>query len=195
MTENKTVRYRIDTKRSRFTVRAFVTGVLSAFGHNPTIAIRDFTGEAEFAPGTLENASLRLTVKAASLESVDDLGARERQEIERVTRDEVLEASRFPEIIFESYEINGNMVSEGMYRVEIVGDLSLRGVKNRCAFDTQVLVASEMLRASGEVMLRQSDFAIKPVSAAAIFSLSGGSIRVKDELKVSFDIVARAYEA
>lgn len=195
MTENKTVRYRIDTKRSRFTVRAFVTGVLSAFGHNPVIAIRDFTGEAEFAPGTLENASLRLMVKAASLESVDDLGARERQEIERVTRDEVLEASRFPEIVFESYEINGNMISEGMYRVEIVGDLSLRGVKNRCAFDTQVFVAPETLRANGEVMLRQSDFAIKPVSAAAIFAISGGSIRVKDELKVSFDIVARAYEA
>lgn len=195
MTENKTVRYRIDTKRSRFTVRAFVTGVLSAFGHNPIIAIRDFTGEAEFAPGTLENASLRLTVKAASLESVDDLSTRERQEIERVTRDEVLEASRFPEITFESFEINGNNVGEGMYRVEIVGELSLRGVKNRCAFDTQVWVAAETLRANGEVMVRQSDFEIKPVSAVAIFSISGGTIRVKDELKISFDIVARAYEA
>jgi len=192
MIGNNTVRYRIDTKRSRFTVRAFVTGVLSAFGHNPTIAIRDFKGEAEFAPATLENASLRLTVNTTSLESVDDLSARERQEIERVTRDEVLETSRYPEIIFESSAITGNHISEGLYRVEIAGELSLHGVKSRCAFDAQVWIAPETLRATGEILLRLSDFDIKPVSAAAIFSMAGGTIKVKDEMKLSFDIVARA---
>lgn len=194
MTDQIPVRYRIDTRRSRFVVQAYVTGVLSAFAHSPTIAIRDFTGEAEFVPGTLERASLRLTINADSLESVDDLSTRDRQEIERVTRDEVLETSRYPRITFESDAITGNHITGGMYRVEIAGELSLRGVKGRCSFDAQVLAAPETLRANGEFMLRQSDYGIRPVSAAAIFSMSGGTIKLKDEMKLSFDIVASAYE-
>jgi polyisoprenoid-binding protein YceI len=194
MTDHQTVRYRIDAKRSRFVVQAFVTGVLSAFAHSPTIALRDFTGEAEFAPGTLEKASLRLTVNAASLESVDDLGTRERQEIERITRDEVIETSRYPQITFESYEITGNNITGGMYRVEIAGELSLHGIKGKCAIDAQVWVAPDTLRANGEFLLRQSDYGIKPISAAAIFSMSGGTIKLKDEMKFSFDIIARAHE-
>jgi hypothetical protein len=42
-----------------------------------------------------------------------------------------------------------------------------------------------MLRAAGELTIRQSDYRIQPVSAAA------GTIRLKDELKLSFDISAR----
>ena len=42
-----------------------------------------------------------------------------------------------------------------------------------------------MLRASGEFTVRQTDYGIKPVSVA------GGALKVKDELKFSFDIVAR----
>jgi len=146
-------------------------------------------------PGTLEKASLRLTVNAASLESVDDLSTRERQEIERVTRDEILETSRYPQITFESGEITGNHITGDMYRAEIAGELFLHGVKGKCSFDAQVLAGSEILRANGEFLLRQSDYGVKPVSAAAIFSMSGGTIRLKDEIKLSFDIVARAYEA
>lgn len=195
MTTHQTVRYRIDPRRSRFVAQAFVTGVLSAFGHSPNVAIRDFTGEAELVPGTLENASLRLTVNAASLESVDDLSTRERQEIERVTRDEVLEVSRFPQITFESDEITGTRIAGDMYRAEIAGELSFHGVKRKCTFDAQVWATADSLRANGEFMLRQSDYGIKPISAAAIFSISGGTIKLKDEMKLSFDITARAYES
>src|SRR5208283_2149599 len=60
------VRYVIDASISRFTVRVSASGMLSAFGHSPTIAIRDFAGETQLNPGALENASLHVTVKAAS---------------------------------------------------------------------------------------------------------------------------------
>jgi hypothetical protein len=40
------------------------------------------------------------------------------------------------------------------------------------------------LRANGEFPLLQSNFNIKPVTAV------GGTIKLKDELKCSFDIVA-----
>jgi hypothetical protein len=42
-----------------------------------------------------------------------------------------------------------------------------------------------MLRAFGEFALRQSDYGIKPPSAV------GGGLKVKDEVKFTFDIVAR----
>jgi hypothetical protein len=42
-----------------------------------------------------------------------------------------------------------------------------------------------MLRASGEFTLSQSVYNIKPVSVA------GGALKIKDELKFSFEIVAR----
>ena len=37
--------YSINPGLSRFTVRAFATGMLSSFGHNPTLAVRSYTVE------------------------------------------------------------------------------------------------------------------------------------------------------
>jgi len=45
-----------------------------------------------------------------------------------------------------------------------------------------------MLHAFGEFTIRQSDYNIKPISAI------GGGLKVKDELKFSFDIVGRKQE-
>ena len=44
------------------------------------------------------------------------------------------------------------------------------------------------MRASGEFSVRQSDYEIAPITAAA------GAIKVKDEVKCTFDIVARKQE-
>src|SRR5215471_17042356 len=46
--------YRIDASQSRFIVRAFAGGFLSALAHDHTIAIRDFTGETQFTYGTVD---------------------------------------------------------------------------------------------------------------------------------------------
>ena len=43
----------------------------------------------------------------------------------------------------------------------------------------------DMLRANGEFTSAQSNYGIKPVSVA------GGTLKLKDELKFCFDIVAR----
>jgi hypothetical protein len=49
----------------------------------------------------------------------------------------------------------------------------------------KVMLSANSPRATGEFTLRQSDFGIAPVTAAA------GTIRIKDEMSGSFDIVAR----
>lgn len=52
----------------------------------------------------------------------------------------------------------------------------------------RVTLLGSMLRSSGEFTLRQTDFGIRLVSIA------GGALKLKDELKFSFEIVARRQE-
>jgi hypothetical protein len=58
-------------------------------------------------------------------------------------------------------------------------------VTNSQPLSAQVALIGDTLRAHGEFSLLQTAFGIKPVSIA------GGSLKLKDELKCSFDILAR----
>lgn len=178
--------YRVEAGRSRFVVQAFATGMLSAFGHSPTIAIRQFTGEVRFSPDHPESSALRLQIKADSLAVTDDVSDKDRREIQQQMNADVLETARYPEIVFESTKISADKIFASQYRARITGHLTMHGVTRACVIDAQVIAGADTLRASGEFTLRQTDFSIKPVSAA------GGTIKLKDELKFSFDIVARA---
>jgi len=177
-------RYRIDAAQSRFIVRAFAGGFLSAFAHDHTIAIRDFAGHADFTYGTVEPASLEMTIKAASLEITDKVSTSDRQKIEGTMRDEVLEIAKYPDISFKSTSVSASKTGEGQYQARISGELTLHGVTRPVAMTAQLEFGDKTLRAKGGFAIKQSNFSIKPVSVA------GGTIKVKDELKFTFDIVA-----
>ena len=177
--------YAIDADMSRFTVRAFASGMLSAFGHSPTLAIRDFTGRVEFAPGSLDAAALHIRINAGSLNVTDNVSDKDRREIEGAMNNDVLETARYPEMIFESSKVSASKVSDGQYLVNLVGDLSLHGVTGSQPITAHVGLMGGVLRAHGEFSLLQTAYGIKPVS------IGGGSLKVKDELKCSFDILAR----
>jgi polyisoprenoid-binding protein YceI len=181
-----TVRYLIDAKRSTFIVRGFATGMLSAFAHSPTIAIADFQGEVEWSSSALEDASLRLVIQAASLNVTDDISDKDRREIERKMHYEVLEADGFPEIIYECPRVSSiQKMGEGLSTVVLNGELSLHGVTRTQPVSARVTLSGDTLRAVGDFSVLQSDYEINPVSAA------GGTVKLKDELKLSFNITAR----
>lgn len=178
--------YQIEVAQSRFTVQAFATGLLAGFGHNPTIAIRDFTGEIRFVPGTLADASLRLVVNASSLAVIDDIKEKDRREIESTMHREVLETHLYPQIVFQSTNITPTRIVEGRYKARIIGDLTLHGVTNPGLWlQAQININADGIRAQGDFTLKQSDFKMKPVTVAA------GALKLKDELKFTFDFVAR----
>jgi len=177
-------RYRIDAGQSHFTVKAFAGGLLSAFAHDHNIAIRDFNGEADFTYGTVRPASLRITIKAGSLTITDKVSSADRQKIEGTMRDEVLEITKYSEIVFNSTGVTANKTGDGQYQARISGDLNLHGVTRPLTINAQLEFGDKTLRARGGFAVKQSSFEIKPVSVA------GGTIKVKDELKFSFDIVA-----
>ncbi len=178
------VQYVLDGKMSRFTVQAFASGFLSGFGHNPTIAIRDLSGVVQLSPDSLD-ASLNIRIAAASLSVQGNVSDKDRRDIERAMRDQVLEAAQFPEITFGSTQVALTKTSEGSFTANITGDLSLHGVTRSHSFVAQVSITGDMLRSFGQFSLMQTDYNIK------LFSAAGGALKVKDELKFSFDMVAR----
>ncbi len=182
------VHYAIDKSSSRFTVRAFAAGMLSSLGHSPTFAIRDFDGEIDFAPDDLSAAALRLNVRAESLEVMDDIKSSDRREIEATMNQRVLETTKYPEVTFSSSGVTASQLGEGRYQVNLNGSLTLHGQSRQIAIPTQVTLMGDMLRAGGEFGLSQLNFGIAPVSVA------GGTLKLKDEVKFSFDIVARKQE-
>lgn len=178
------VRYRIDTRKSLFTIHPFATGAAAILSHGLNIAIRDFTGELQFVPGSLQNASIHMKIKADSLSVSDDIKESDRREIERTMKEQILRSSEHPEIVFKSTTIHPNMTTENHYRLDVAGQLSLNGVVRSHSFDAQVVFASDSLRANGQFVTKQSDYYIPLISAA------GGMIKVKDEVKLHFYIVA-----
>ena len=78
-----TVRFVIDPTASRFTVQAFATGLLSAFGHNPKIGIRDYDGEIQFVPDTYEKAFVRVTVRTGAMDVLDEMKSDDRKKLEQ----------------------------------------------------------------------------------------------------------------
>lgn len=188
-TETNAIRYRIDARESRFVVQAYADGLLSVFGHNPTIAVCGFGGDARFDPAAPERSSLLMLVQSNSLAVVGDVEEKDRREIERMMRADVLETSRYPEIVFMSTNVSMNRIDEGRYQARINGSLTLHGMTRSLSIDAQVSAGGETLRARGEFALRQSDYNIEQVSAI------GGTLKVKNELKLSFDIVAQKHKA
>jgi len=182
--EPSAVCYKLDASQSKFTAQAFATGLLAGFGHNPLIGIRDFIGEARFVPGAFTDAALRFVIKAKSLAVVDVEKEQDRQEIERAMFNDVLETSAYPEIIFQSASVAVTRIVEGRYKARIVGDLTLHGItRNNIWIQAQLTVNGDDLRAQGDFTLKQTDYKIKLVSVA------GGALKLKDELKFSFDLV------
>jgi polyisoprenoid-binding protein YceI len=180
-----TVRYSIDPASSRFTVQAFATGLLSTFGHNPRIGLRDYDGEIDFAPETYEKAFVRINVRTGTMDVLDEMKDKDRKTLEQTMYEQVLEVGRFPDAVYESNQIMVQKLGNDLLSARVTGELSFHGVTQTQSFDARVTALGTMLRISGDFPLRQSDYGIKPVSFAA------GALRLKDELKFTFELVAR----
>lgn len=182
------VRYGIDTQKSLLTVHAFATGLGAALSHGLTIAVRDFTGSLGFVPDTLKQAYLRMKIKADSLAVNDQVKEDDRREIERVMKQQVLRTSEYPEVVFESTYVSMTTLAGHLHRADITGKLSLNGVTREHSFTSQVVVRPDVLRANGEFKVKQTDFGIPLITAG------GGLIKLHDDLKFHFYIVAEKQE-
>lgn len=161
----------IDTERSTVTVRVFKSGPFRAFADDHII-------EAPLAEGSLDDSvpHVQIVIDARRMHVLDPgLSARDRQAVQtRMLGSEVLDVNRFQRISFHSLAIQ--RLDTGGWLVQ--GELELHGQIHAI----MVNVASENSRYKGSATLRQSDFGIAPIS------ILGGTVKVKDEIKIDFDI-------
>lgn len=186
--EAATAHYIIEARGSTFRVKATATGMLSALGHSPTIALPEFEGEIFLSLEAIEKSSLRMVIRADVLTVMDDVSEKDRQEINRKMHQEVLESDSYSEIIYECNKVSGSKSGDGQYAVALNGELTLRGITQTQVVAARVSVNGSNLRATGDFSIRQSDYEIRPVTAL------GGAIKLKDELKFAFDISGRKQE-
>lgn len=163
----------IDTASSKLLVHVSKSGVFSGFADNHEV-------EAPISEGTIDEkqARVRFSVDSRQMKVLDpQLPADKRQQVqERMLGPEVLDSTRFPKISFESS--HRELDHEGKMRIE--GRLSLHGVTK----PVSVVALARDGRYTGRFILKQRDFGITPVSIA------GGTVKVKDELTIEFDIRA-----
>ncbi len=161
----------IDTAKSEMTVRVYKAGVLGAFGHDHEIAAPIESGAVDTSAHTVE-----LRVAAASLRVRDPKASeKDRGEIQStMVGPEVLDAEHHPEIVFRS--TGAESTGDGAWRLH--GNLVIHGQSH----PIEVEVRGSGGHYRGSTRLKQSEFGIEPVKVA------GGTIRVKDEIRIEFDI-------
>jgi polyisoprenoid-binding protein YceI len=176
--------YRLDASQSKFIAHAFAGGLLWFKGHDHLVAARDFTGEVEITPATINPASLQFTVKTDSMiETSDVFNEQQKQIINKELREIVLEPAKYPDITFKSTDVTGKALGNSQYDVKIGGDLTLHGVTRHIVIPTQVTLTGNDLRARGEFSIDRSDYRVKATSAVH------GLVRVRNRIKLTFDIV------
>jgi hypothetical protein len=163
----------INAGESTLTVFVYKSGLFSAFADNHII-------KAPIAGGSMSDESpfgIEVSVRAADLRVLDPtLAPDRRDEVQaRMLSADVLDVARFPDITFTSTAI----VPTGSDRWNVSGRLTIHG-RTR-TIDFPVMRANGRYR--GEVAIRQRDFGIEPIRIA------GGTVKVKDELKIQFEIV------
>ncbi len=157
------------------TVRVYKAGLFSAFGHDHEIAAPVAGGAVDLGAHTVE-----LRVNATALRVHDrDVSEKDRGEIQKtMLGPEVLDSENYPEIVFRSTAAE----PEGADGWRVRGTLTLHGESHSVVVE----VRKQGEHYTGSTHLQQTEFGIRPVKAA------GGTVRVKDEVRIDFDIQLEA---
>jgi len=174
--------YDLVPQRSDLLVRTDRAGFFGFLGHHHTIRARRFSGTIVL-PNADGPGSLDVEIEADSLAVEDpgeDVGTLEK--IRRTMDEEVLESAEYPRIALHSTSVR--WAKDGDVELRVTGDLSLHGTTRALTFPIRVVRETDRLHLEGEVVVRQRDFGIRPVSVGV------GAVQVKDEVVVTFVLVA-----
>jgi polyisoprenoid-binding protein YceI len=163
----------IDVSKSSLKIRVYKSGAFSAFAHDHEI-------QAPIDEGKIDSSaspSVQLRVDSRKMRVLDpDISVDKRAEIQQTMEGTaVLDVAHFPEISYHSTAIT----KTGGAHWEVRGNLNLHG-KNQ---PVVVVVSLDGGHYRGSTSFKQSEFGINPIRIA------GGTVRVKDEVKIEFDIV------
>ena len=187
--------YRLDAKTSAIRIHVFRSGAAARLGHNHVMAAADITGYVQVPDGKVEAASFALEfrldamqVDPPELRQVLGAGWASAVSPEAIagTRTNMLgeaglQAERFPAVRIRSLQLSGEAP-----KLAVQVDVELHGQHRLQWLPVNVYIGENAIKATGSLVIRQSDFGLKP------FSVLGGLLSVKNELVVDFELSASA---
>lgn len=180
--------FRIDTVHSRMMVHVRRSGIFSFAGHDHEVAVPAIDGTVTLDRTDVTASKLSLQFDATAMK-VTGIGepAEDVPEVQRVMLSEqVLDVARHPTITFLSDNVAVLQRSPNGMQLRITGQLTLRGATRPITLPVSVQISDDRLNATGKATVRQTNFGIRPVSAGA------GTVKVKDEVEITFTLVARS---
>lgn len=179
---------RIDPAATSVVVHVGRAGLFRFAGHDHEVAAPGVEGRISLDSSDPSRSRVAVQFDAKALK-VTGRGepAGDVAEVQRtMLSDRVLDVTRYPTIAFESDRISVQQRSASRLTLRVDGRLTLHGVTKPVSVPVAVRLDGNRLTATGEATVRQSEFGIRPVTAA------GGTVRVKDEVDVMFTMVAVA---
>jgi polyisoprenoid-binding protein YceI len=178
--------YSIDDSASQLLVFAYREGAMSALGHNHVLRIRGLAGSVQLAT-ELTRSRFELHFPVAEI-SIDEpaLRAEAGEDFASVVSDSARTGTRnnllqFPTISLTSERVESQ--SEGAFTV--LTRINVRGVDYSVPVPLRLQRTQDELTATGEFTLKQSQLGLTP------FSVLMGALRVSDEMRLRFKLVAQ----
>ena len=165
----------IDVNRSSVTVHVYKSGLFSAFAHNHTVRAPIRQGNIRL--GGVAAVDLEFDSREMKVQD-PEASAKERDEVQRtMLGPEVLDSAQYPEIRFRSTRVE--QTAPGKWQAS--GELTLHGKTNPIVVE----VSEQSGHYAGKARIKQTEFGITPIRIA------GGTVKVKDEVVVEFEVVVR----
>jgi polyisoprenoid-binding protein YceI len=163
--------HEIYTQKSTLTIHVGKTGAFSGLGHEHEVRAPIHSGSVD----TGSHPTVEVHVDARALRVIDkDDSEKDRAEVQKtMLGPEVLDSERHQEIVFKSTAAE----PAGQGRWTLRGNLTLHGLTR----PVTVEVTLKDGRYTGEAIVKQTDFGIKPPGKAGV--------RAKDEVRIEFDVL------
>jgi polyisoprenoid-binding protein YceI len=181
----KAGRYTSVPDQSRIEVKAGTSGMLGFMGHGHTIAPKVFSAEMEMTPKEKIPAKLSVLVDATSLYEAAEFKPEDKKKIETQMHGEVLETTKYPEISFQSTNVQYKESPGHVFDVQIEGDLALHGITHKVTVPARIIDDGTNLRATGKFEINREDYKVETKSAG------GGAVKVAKKLEIIFDILLK----
>jgi len=161
-----------DLQHSKLTVHVYKQGLFA-------FAADDHEVDAPIASGSYDAArgSVEVSVDASAMKVLDPkLAAGKRDTVQsNMTGPQVLDVGKYATITFRSTKLDAGAPGH----LSVTGDLTLHGQTHPVVVD---VVETDATHFTGQATVRQTDFGITPIRIA------GGAVKVKDDVKIVFDI-------
>lgn len=182
--------YKIVPTQSRVTIYADTTspvaGLIKRLAHTREMRTSKVSGTVVFsAPNKPQSVSV--SVKADSLHVIkkDDLNDDNVVTVDKVTKEKILEAGKYPNVTFKSTKINIKPGAGGAFSGTVMGNFSMHGVTRAVSVPMSGKVSGGTIKAKGSFVVNQSDYGI------TLLSFMGSMLSVKNPVTIKLDLTAK----